>query len=105
MRLEMAAPDFDGGQLPDGAAVLDKRERDFGKRQRGQREVMLDVRRLGFFRAQKFPARGQVEKKLPHFDARAGRAAGGLDFGNFPAVDDDLRAFGRSRRRVRAWSG
>ena len=89
--------------MPDVASVLDERERDFGKRQRREREVMLDVRGLGFFRPQKFPARGQVEEKLPHFDACAGRAAGGLDLGNRAAVDDDLRAFGRSVRRVRAW--
>ena len=54
-------------------------------------------------RAQEFAARGQVEKNLPHFDAGAGRAARGLDFEDFAAVDDDLRAFGRiwpSRSRV-----
>ena len=57
---------------------------------------MLDVRRLGFFRAHELPARGQVEKKLPHFDIRAGRAARGFDFDNFSAVDHDLRALGRT---------
>ena len=56
---------------------------------------MLDVRRLGLLRAQKFPARRQIEKELPDLDVCAGRAAGGLDLDDFSAVDDDLRALRR----------
>ena len=85
---------LDGGQLPDVAAVFDKRESDFGKSQRGKREIMLDVRGFGFLGAEKFPARGQIVKKLPDFKAAAGRAAGGFDLGDGAAVDNDLRAFG-----------
>ncbi len=85
-----------GGELPDDAAILGQRERDFGIRQRGEREVMMDVRELGFFAAEEFAAGGEVEEKLADLDARAGRTAGGFDLENFAAGDDDLRGFGRS---------
>ena len=64
---------------------------------------MLDVRGFRFFGAQKFPARGQVEKKLADFHGGAGRAAAGFDVDDFPAVDHDLaclRANRSSRSRV-----
>ena len=54
---------------------------------------MLDVRRFGFFGAQKFSPRGKVKKNLAHFDGGSGSAAGGFDFEDFSAVDDDLCSF------------
>ena len=42
-----------GGQLPDGAAVLEEGEGDVRVRQRGEGEVMVDVGRLGLFGAEK----------------------------------------------------
>ena len=53
------------------------------------------VRGLGFLRAQKLPARGQIEEQLPHLDARARRTTGRFHFHDLAAVDDDLRAFRR----------
>ena len=85
-----------GGQLPGEPAVPGKCEGDLRVRQRGQREVMLDVGGLGFFRAQELAARGQVEEELAHFDAGARGGPGGADFKDFAAVDDDLRGLGRS---------
>ena len=43
--------DFRGGQLPDDASVFEKSEGDFGIRERGEREIMLNVREFGFFTA------------------------------------------------------
>jgi len=54
---------------------------------------MLDVGGFGFFRAQKFSPRWQVEEQLAHLYRGSGCAARSLDFHNFAAVDDDLRAF------------
>ena len=81
---------FHGGQLPHDPGVFQESERDLRISERSKREIMLDVGRFRFFAAQKFPARGQIEKKLPHFDAGSGRAAGRFDFENFSTVDDDL---------------
>jgi hypothetical protein len=82
------------GQLPDGAGVFQEGERHVRVRQRGEGEVMLDVRCLGLLGAEEFAAGGQVEEKLPHLDARAGGAAGGLDLGDLAATDEDPGALG-----------
>ena len=56
---------------------------------------MLDVGGLGLLGAKEFPARGEVEEQLPHLHAGAGGAAGGFDFENGAAIDQNLRALGR----------
>src|SRR6266567_8887042 len=56
---------------------------------------MLDMGGLRFFAAQKLPPRRQVKEQLPHFDTGPSRAAGSFDLQDFPATDNDLRAFGR----------
>ncbi len=86
---------FDGGQLPDQAAILLESESDFRERQRRQGQIMLNVSELGLFRTQKFPSRGQIEKKLPLLDSRSWGGAGRLHLQNFATTDDDLGSFGR----------
>jgi hypothetical protein len=44
-----------------------KGEGDLGKGQRGKREVMLDMRRLGLLGAKEFPARRQVIEQYSTF--------------------------------------
>ncbi len=61
---------------------------------------MLHMGRLGFLRAHELAPRGQIEKQRADFHARARRAAGRFDFDNLSAVDDDLRAFGRTVRAL-----
>ena len=51
--------------------------------------------RLGVLRAQKFPARRQIKKKLAHFNAGAWSAAASFDSGDLPAVDEHFGAFRR----------
>ena len=72
-----------------------KRKRDFRKSQSGQREIMLDVSRLGLFGAQEFPPGGQISKKLADFHARPRGCARGLDLQHFSGVDGDSCPFGR----------
>ena len=84
-----------GGELENGAAVRRERERDLRMRQRGQREVVVDVRPLRLLAAEELPPRRQVVEELPHLDARAAGRAGGADFQNFAAVNNDLRGLGR----------
>ena len=84
-----------GGELEDGAAVRGEGEGDVRVRERGEREVMVDVCALGLLGAKEFPAHGQIEEELAHLDARAARRTGGADFQNLAAVDDDLRGLGR----------
>ena len=79
-----------GGKLEDGAAVGGKGEGDVRVRERGEREVVVDVRAFGLLGAQEFSAGRQVKEELAHFDACAAGRTGGADFQNLAAVDDDL---------------
>ena len=83
-----------GGELKNRAAVGREGEGDVRMRQRGQREVVVDVRALRLLGAEEFPAGRQIVEELPHFDARAGWRAGGADFEEFAAVDNDLGGLG-----------
>jgi len=65
----------------------------------GEREIMLDVRQLGFLTAQELAARRQVEEQLAHFHAGALGAARGFHFHNAAAVNDDLGSFGAGVRK------
>ena len=86
---------LDGGQLPDQSAVSLKGKGYFRVSQRGQRQVVLDMGGLGLLGAQEFPARRQIEEELAHLHRGARGAACRLDLQDLPAIDDDLRAFGR----------
>ena len=89
-------------RLPDKPSVLVIGERDLGKRQRRQREIMLNARGLGFLGAKEFPARRQVEKQLADFDTRARRCAAALTVRIFPPATRS--ACPRAKpRRVRGW--
>src|SRR5579862_7982023 len=76
--------------MPDGSTVFLERKRHFRKGQRREGKIMLDMPRFGFFGAQKFSARGQIEKQLPHFDGSAGRTTRGFHFDDLSAIYDDL---------------
>ena len=80
--------------MPDGTAVFLENESDIRISQGGERQIMLNMRGLGFFRPQKFPAGGQIIEELPDVDASAGGDSGGLHFGDGASVDNNLRALG-----------
>ena len=82
-------------QLPYRALVRHKHETDIRMRQRRQRQVMLDVRSLGFLAPQEFPARRQIEEQLAHLNGRAGRRRGRLHFLDLPSVHHHLARFTR----------
>src|SRR5260370_3981327 len=96
---------FDRRQLPDEASIFLEGKGDFGKGQRRQHEVMLNVAGFGFFRAQKFAPGGQVKKELTHFEGSSGSAASGLNFENLPAADNNLGAFRRFRCSLASCQG
>ena len=85
------------GQLPHLPRVAQKRQRHRRIRQRHEREVVMNVRALRLLAAQKFSARGQIVKQLPHLHRRARRTARGLHLENFSAVNHNLRAVRRGR--------
>src|ERR1043166_3717921 len=87
-------PSFESGKLPDRAAVFPEGESDLREGEGGQRQIMLDVGRLGLLGAQELSAGGQVKKKLAHLDGRARGAACRFDLKDFAAVDDDLGGLG-----------
>src|SRR5688572_10567302 len=59
-------------------------------RERRQREVMMNMRVLGLLAAQEFPAGGQVEEQLAHFERGAVWSAGFLHLDYLAAMNDDL---------------
>src|SRR5882724_10355708 len=80
----------DRRQLPDQPCVLGQGESHFGVGEGGQGQVVMDVRVLGFFAAQKLSPGGKIKKQLANFQAGPMRAAGFFHFEQFSTVDDYL---------------
>src|SRR5215467_465181 len=62
-----------------------------------QMKLMFDVAAFGVLRTKKFPARGQVEKKRPHFDLRSRPFTAVAHNFDLAAVDDNFRSRDRAR--------
>src|SRR5688572_25010646 len=86
-----------GRQLKNYPLVPDKGERDLRVPGRLKMKLMLDVAALGVFRAEEFPARGQIVEKRPHFYLRSGRFAAIPHRLDPASRHDDLRPRDRVR--------
>src|SRR5438132_10839324 len=78
------------------AVILHKNKPDVWMADGLQMKLMLAVTCLGGFGAQKFPARGQIEKKRAHLDLRSRRVAAVTHVFDASATDLHMRASQRA---------
>src|SRR5205823_11676379 len=79
-------------KLKNDAVVARKTEGDSRMSDRLQMHLMLDVPAFSVFRAQEFPARRHVVKKLAYFHLRSGCFAAVAHDADLSAIHDDLRS-------------